>query len=58
MRTANDVIADWIQSAEQRRIKIGLKDLTPEECDICAQLLRCVAGDLMLLETPPVEKES
>jgi hypothetical protein len=55
METANDVMQNWIQSAREHRLKIGTRELTPEECDLCVLLLQAVAGDLSMIQPPGPE---
>jgi hypothetical protein len=52
METANDVMQNWVQSAREHRLKIGTRELTPEECDLCVLLLQAVAGDLSMIQPP------
>ena len=40
------VIQEWLKDCQQCRIKIGERELIMEECDMLAQAIRALAGDL------------
>ena len=53
MKTANEVIQDWIQSAAARKVKLDSRILTIEECDLIVEVLQCVAGDIAIATEKP-----
>jgi len=54
----NEVMQDWIKSANEGRLKVGKRDLTNDECALIAEVLQCVAGDLELCAPEQQTKET
>lgn len=52
MKTATDVISEYIQMLQAGHVKEGLREATKEEIEFGTALLQAVAADIAFLSQP------